>query len=392
MPRPTNPGGGNGGGGEDGGTIQVSGTNNNDILTIPHGYTIETVSFDGMKGIDTLDLSNQSSGVTISLDNRKGQKSLASNDDFTGILWSETSWVGDIGTSTSVEGTIKNIENLIGTQGRDRFLIRDANHNRVDGGADNDAITVTGGGDTVIGGAGEDWLRGYGEGNILVGGSWSEADGSAGTLPGGDDQSDVFSLRAGAVLDFEVGLDRLVIEAETYEDMSAIAASQWKQGIWTDEFGNSWPAAQLTTPEGGVISLVGVDPVVANDQITIGFVILNDGGGFIYGSSGDDVLYGSGDPESFVISAGEGNDVAVHFDSAEDTLFFEDGAPAASDWTEVVINGETALHAEVPGGGSVTVLGYSLADLHSLTIEDGTASTTSLLGESSLPMSDYYLA
>lgn len=364
MPRPD----GKGGGGDDG-MVLIKGGNGPDNLVLPLDRTIVNTSFDGGKGNDTLDLSGHTDGVTVRLNNRPGSESSASTDDFIGTMWSLKSYAD---LSDRVGGTIKNIENITGTSGNDRLMIHDSQSNLIDGGAGNDALTVVGGGgDTLIGGSGEDWLLAYHAGNILIGGAgWSDTDRAAGVLPTGDGQTDVFSLTTGAIVDFELRIDQIMIETDSYEAMDAILQAKWTAGTWVDpSTGIAYDAAQLQVADGHVISLVGVDPVDANASITIGFVVGTYGEEPVHGGPGEDILYASNLADTFLIGAGAGDDMIVHFDTSQDVLDFTGEAPLEGDWVDVDVNGQAAIRWTYDSGASsITILGLTTADAGSLMI------------------------
>ena len=344
MPRP-------GGGGGGGGSTSVRGTNGNDSLTVAGNQALRTTTYDGRGGVDTLDLSALTSGVSISLQNSPLRNSIVyAEREFTGNYYTFSLSEPD---PSRVSGTIKNIENLVGTS-HDDFLFVDSGTaaKYIDAGGGNDAIGTNGAGHgTIVGGTGSDTMLVYWSNNTLVGGTY--ADGVA--TP--DGESDTFMFGgSGTILDFELGIDRLQIEAEV-SAIPAILAAQW-QDVTVD----GGPAARLVA-DGQTITLVGLTAAQAA-TIPIQFTAFDTGTSHVLtGGPGDDTFFAfTAHGEDVVLPSGSGHDTIVYFDTATDVLVFPDGGPAS--WTEVEVNGETALLGIYDGGASsVTLLGLTGTDI-----------------------------
>ena len=198
---------GNGGGGTG---LTVKGTRGDDTnLVLPEGALITQVTIDGGAGTDTLNLSDYGSGVTITLEGGYAKsKSSVADQAFTGLFGNYM-----LPTDGRVTGTIRNVENVIGTQYNDYLHLNILNTPKfADGGAGNDVLNSHGGNDTLVGGTGCDWLVGYWQNVTLIGGTW---DGVTATPDGQTDYFYVASspfdeLTAPDAGDFEI---RYVLEA-----------------------------------------------------------------------------------------------------------------------------------------------------------------------------------
>jgi hypothetical protein len=335
-------------------TFLLRGTSGNDVFRVPDGRTLLNTSFDGGRGNDTLDLSSYAtSGVTVRLleGYAKIHGSVVTDLSFTGVVGSYPT----ITNSTTVRGTIKGIENVIGSGGND-FLSADINGGvvRLDGGGGNDALQAYGNiaGATLIGGLGSDWFDAYKSGTILIGGTLDAAGGAH-----GDGEYDVFSIaNAATIRDFEVNIDRLIFSSNHSMD-AAYAAGTWI----TDGAGGSifmvGGQAKLT--------LTGVAPDVAA-TIPYGFQYSPENG-VLQGSSGDDVLHlGSSFVERVVIGQSNGDDIVLQFAKGTDIIQFTDGLQPV--WSNTYVNGQKALLGSFDGG-SVTLTGLSTDDVPALNIE-----------------------
>jgi hypothetical protein len=343
------------GGGSGGGTVK--GSNANDVFHVASTAALRSTIYDGGGGSDTLDLSALTTGVTIQLPSAyPSSKSILYPDrEFSGFFT-------DFSLATSagkITGTIKNVENLIGGSGNDHLTVQQGGF--ADGGAGNDLVA----GRTVIGGMGSDYLNSLSDGatDILVGGTY------AGGVATPDGQHDTFEVDgSGVILDFEIGTDSLVLP----EPAGGLAALQ--AASWTDVTYNGQASAQLQL-NGNTITLAGITAAVAS-TIKIG-LFMGGGANAITSGPGDDIIWPGSGASQLTFGSGSGNDVVTHFNIADDTLIFPDGAPAT--WTQVSVNGETALQGVYDNGASsVTILGLGEADASHLIVESGQAASADL--------------
>jgi Ca2+-binding RTX toxin-like protein len=337
----------------------VTGTDSSDILRLPSGATILNTTVDGRRGNDTLDLSTYASaGVYVNIEYGMAKaKSVVSDQPFTGVF-SASSPVG----TTRVEGSIRNVENVIGTSGNDFLFVHTlAGVPKVmDGGAGNDVLNSLGGSATLIGGTGNDWLVSYWENNVLIGGV------SDGDLTVSDGVRDNFYLgSAPTIMDFEVGTDHLLLELQSGQS----ATSMYAPGaiVWLSE------AAGSTLYVNGVreVTLANVD--LATAQSILFGVVVSPINNVVKGGAGDDMLWAGGHTTvtRVVVGSDNGDDIVINFDLALDTLAFEDGVMPI--WSNTIINGATALVGTFEGG-SVTFQGMSMDDVASIMI-DGSRGT-----------------
>ena len=329
-------------------TITVRGTKGDDPnLTIPSGALITQVTVDGGTGLDTLNLSNYTvGGVTIGLNSGAKVVSYVTPKAFTGLF---PDYV--IKDSSTVSGTIKNVESLVGTDFNDALTITVQSVNKLlDGGAGNDRLVINGGGtNLVIGGLGSDWLGSSGA-PTYVGGTYANG------VATRDSEADYFLCSAPVtILDFEVGIDRLIIHEDNAAMLAFLTGSSWAA------YGDSGSALMLN----GVAEVVLPDvPLSLARTIELGFTLFADASGRIEGSSGDDILWsGQTGTAYYVFGADSGNDIAAAFDILSDVLVFEDGiAPV---WSDTLVNGAQALLGTW-ADGSVTIQGLSTADVPNL--------------------------
>ena len=336
-------GGGSGGGGT---SFTVKGTRGDDTnLTLPSGALITQATIDGGAGSDTLNLSGYGSGVTLLLEGGFAKsKSTVADQAFTGLFGNYL--VG----SNSVSGSIRNVENVIGTDYNDYLFASILNTPKyLDGGDGNDVLNSLGGNATLVGGAGCDWLVGYWQNVTLVGGTYVNGTAS------GDEQTDYFytGSQNPLILDFEVGTDKLICE---------FASGSVEIGAWVS---NGAGGATLMVSGVAEVTLANVDVALA-ETIEIGYALFSDTG-HLEGSSGDDLLFvGSVAPTRIHLGADNGNDATVGFDIHSDVLVFEDGVSPT--WSDTMVNGAVALLGTW-AGGSITLQGLGTDDVPSLLIE-----------------------
>jgi Ca2+-binding RTX toxin-like protein len=335
----------------------VTGTDGSDILELPSGATILNTTIDGRRGNDTLDLSNYSSaGVYVRIEYGMAKaKSLVIDQPFTGIFTASS-----LNGLPRVEGSIRNVENLIGTSGNDFLFVNTLGGvpKMIDGDEGNDVVNSLGGSATLIGGTGSDWLVSYWENNIIIGGD------NDGDLSISDGERDVFYLgSAPTVLDFEVGTDHILVELTSGQ----AAASVYAPGaiVWVSEDAGS----SLYVNGVREVTLANVD--VATAQSILFGVVVSPINNVVEGGPGDDMLFAGGHTTVTRVVVGSGDDVVINFDLALDTLAFEDGLMPI--WSNTIINGATALVATY-AGGSLTLQGLSMDDVGSIMI-DGSVGT-----------------
>ena len=216
--------------------------------------------YDGEAGIDTLDLSALTKGVEIDLKD---------------------------GTTRFGSDTIKNIENLIGTEKNDD-ISGNSQANELHGGAGNDDIDGEGGDDMVFGEAGLDNLKG-GSGNDL--------------LDGGADNDK---------LEGELGNDQLFGQA---------GKDDLKGGSGNDLLDGGADSDKLDGGSGNdeLLGQAGKDALKGGS-----------GNDTLDGGEGDDVLSGGSGRDQFVFSNDFGHDVVTDFGRG-DQIVFNDGAFADFD-------------------------------------------------------------
>lgn len=348
MPKGGKPGGGSGG-------FSVIGTDGNDTLVLPDGATILNTTIDGRRGIDTLDLSDYASdGVYVRLQYGLAKaKSLVAENPFTGLFGGGYT----LGGSTTVEGSIRNVENLIGTAGNDYLIVHTLTGvaKYVNGGDGNDVVHSIGGSATLFGGNGNDWIISYGDNNVLAGGA------DDGDLSTSDGVRDFFYLgSAPTIVDFEVGVDQLLVELAS----SQSASSVYEPGaaVWVAEGTGS----ALYVNGVREVTLANVDLATAQN-IVFGLVV-SPIDNVVSGGPGDDMLYAGGHTTttSVVVGADSGDDVVINFTLTHDTLVFAEGL--SPEWSNTIINGADALVATF-AGGSLTFQGLSIDDVAAMMIQ-----------------------
>lgn len=337
-------------------TITVTGTNGDDILHIPSGYDIMQVAVNGGRGSDTLDLSTYQPGVTpgVTIDvlasGARSPGSIVNDQPFSGIPGSVA------GPANYVSGTIQSVENLIGTTGNDNLSMNLSGiTTRIDGGAGNDFIQVSGASSaTLIGGSGSDWLNSTVAGSTLIGGSVDSSgiiheDGSVDTFQVG--------LPHVTIADFQVGTDRLLFGTNHSMD-AAFAAATWVD----DGHGD----ATLMVNGAARVTLTGIS-VSAAQTIAYGFSYGSSGNGVFQGQSTNDVLLCSNNyAETVVTGAGTGNDLVTHFNTAQDFLQFTSDTQVT--WSNTFVNGQESLLGTF-AGGSVTLVGLTTSDVGAIHVQ-----------------------
>ena len=253
------------------------------------------------------------------------------------------------------EGTLRNIENLIGTSGNDVLAVNTlaGSAKRIDGGAGNDVINALGGSGRLIGGTGSDWVVSYGQSNVLIGG---QDDG----VPGSDGVRDYFYLgSAPTITDYEVGIDHILIELSYPTE---IAAYYDGSALWVDEANG----ASLYVNGVREVTLANVDAATAG-SILFG-VVVSPVNNEVWGGAGDDMLWAGGHTTTtrVIVGSGTGDDVIVNFDLALDTLVLEDGVTPV--WSNTLVNGAPGLVGTFEGG-SVTFQGLTMDDVAAMMIE-----------------------
>lgn len=332
------PGGSSGGG-------NFKGTSGNDTFHVASLAELKSSTYDGGAGIDTLDLSALTSGISIGLTSemsfKTGKSVLWPDHPFSGF-YTDYSLVND---SDKISGSINNIERVIGSSGNDQIGL--ANNGYADGGPGNDYVSAG----TVIGGLGADYVNGTGPSELLVGGTYING------VATGDHTTDWFEIdgSSGVILDFEVGIDRLILGAGP-----SLQGATWQSTTYNGV------ASSMLTANGQTVTLVGITPDVAN-TVKVGF-FLGGGATTLTSGPGDDIMWpSSGGPSQLVFGSGSGNDIVTHFNIADDHLIFQTSAPTS--WVDVTVNGEQAIQGFYDNGASsVTILGLTSADASHLLI------------------------
>lgn len=328
---------------------RIVGTDGDDRLVLPAGATLPGVTIDGGKGSDTLDLSGYNSkGVYIRVEpGYSRQNSSVAEQPFTGVFGSQKF------TAPLISGSIRNVENLIGTSGDD-FLYVMANGpipKRVEGGPGDDVVHSLGGNARLIGGPGSDWLVSYWENNVLIAG---DDDGD----PSPDGVRDFFYLgSAPTILDYEVGTDHILLES-----VAGSVAAIYNSVEWRAE--GSGSSLWINGVREVTLANVGVEQAK-----TIAFgLILSAVDNVVEGGPNDDFLYVSGSAgveTRVMIGANSGDDVLKVFDLGWDRLVFAPDLDVV--WSNSIVNGATALVATFQGG-SITIEGLSMADVPAIRI------------------------
>ena len=266
--------------------------------------------------------------------------------------------------------TLSGIENVIGSNHRDR-----------------DTLTAANSGSVITGGRGDD---------TLVGGSGSDTFVFA---PGdGDDEIDSFTAADGQ--------DKIDLSAFTsIASLDDLRDTNDSNG----EISGSGSAVEINLPNSGEIRLNGVtdaDTLTADNFIFYtkplsnntgdrfnneingrsgddriygeqGRDILNGGGGddeiyggedkdTINGGAGDDWLDGGPGDDTFVFEPGSGNDYIMDFTDTEDMIIlkgFTDDAGAPITTATVRDDGDGNSVIDLPDGGMITILGVASGDL-----------------------------
>jgi hypothetical protein len=337
-------------------TISVTGTNGDDILHIPAGYDITQVTVNGGRGNDTLDLSTYQAGTTpgvyvdIEASGTRSPGSIVSDQSFSGVPGSLPN------TGHTVQGTITNVENLIGTTGNDVLSMNLAGiTTRLDGGAGNDYLSVSGAASaTLIGGSGSDWLISTVAGSTLIGGS---VDSSGVVHEDGSVDTFQIGLPQVTIDDFQVGTDRLIFGTNHSMDAAFAAAT------WVD---NGSGGSTLMVNGAARVTLAGI-PVSTAQTIGYGFEYVSTGNGTVQGGATNDVLNCSNNyVETVMTGPSTGNDLVLHFNPSQDLLDFTSDAQVS--WSNTFVNGEESLLGTF-AGGSVTLMGLTTADVGSLHVQ-----------------------
>lgn len=337
------PGGSSGGG-------NFKGTSGNDTFHVGSLSQLQSSTYDGGGGIDTLDLSALTTGISLGLASEMTYKTGKS------VLWADLPFSGfytDVYTAMNADtnkitGSINNIERVIGTSGNDQIGM--GNLGYADGGAGNDYLS----GGTVVGGTGADYVDGTGTSSILVGGTYVNG------VATGDHTTDWFEVdgASGAILDFEVGIDKLVLP-NVSSNPGGIPNAVWEATTYNGV------ASSVLHVNGQTVILAGITPDVAN-TIEIGQFFSNTTATITSGP-GDDIIWPSSGPSQLIFGAGSGNDIITHFNLTDDHLVFTSGAPTS--WTDVLVNGEHAIQGFYDDGhSSVTILGLTTGDTSHLLI------------------------
>lgn len=328
------PGGSSGGG-------NFKGTSGNDTFIVQSLAQLKSASYDGAGGVDTLDLHLLTGGVTIGLaaemTYRTSKSALWPDHAFSGFYTDSSSSLAN--DTDKISGSINNIERVIGTSGNDQIGL--ASNGYADGGPGNDYVV----GGTLVGGLGADYVNGTGPSELLVGGTYVNG------VAMGDQTTDWFEIdgSSGVILDFEVGVDKLILGAGP-----SLNGATWEATTYNGV------ASSMLTANGETVTLVGITPDVAN-TVEVGFFL---GGGVptLTSGPGDDIMWPSSGTSQLVFGSGSGNDIVTHFNVSDDHLIFTADAPAS--WTNVSVNGEQAIQGIYDGGASsVTILGLTTADV-----------------------------
>ncbi len=226
-------------------------------------------------------------------------------------------------------------DTLYGEDGNDTILadpgddvvFGGAGNDALAGGAGNDALTGGTGADVLTGGLGVDTLQGGDDQDTIYGGAGDIVDGGEGGV-------DADTLHLSNVLGVAYGGGNNEAGTVTFTDNSTLGF----QNIETLVFGGRDGVVNGTA--GGDLIGVGYvdvqgDAIDANDAVLVGAVGNDDlvqagagndtvtaGGGLdaVYGDAGDDLidggtgadsLFGGGDADTFLVSAGGGNDTVV---------------------------------------------------------------------------------
>jgi len=336
MGKPSNPGGGGGGG-----TLSVKGTKGNDVFTVATEDALGRTAYDGAAGVDTLNLAALSSPVRIMLSGGASDASdLWINPDPDGhMMWASFPTY----TQGRISGTIRNVENVIGTSGNDFLAGPNYVNNRLEGGPGDDVLS--GGGydtDILVGGPGSDVLEGIGSDRLVGGALAAPADGAT-------DRFVVGTFATVTIAGFEPGVDRLVFVAPYDGPRPALTVSSTANGTLVT-FGSasallegvSQAAFEAGHPVGNVIGGYGRDPLT------------------LVGSTGEDWFYTRTiAPDELVISADSGNDFAKWFETGLDSIRL-DGV-AVTSFSETAYNGTPYLVVHTTGG-SLSLEGLTMAD------------------------------
>ena len=326
-----------------------TGTKGDDVVLVSNLSTFRSTTYDGAAGNDTLNLSQLASGVSLTLNlSSPGSSRLWADSPFHGSWWN---YIGQP-SGDVIENSVKNIERIVGTNHNDYFSVGGGTVARVvDGGGGDDAIQMgsSAGTNLLIGGLGSDQLLSSRNTDVLVGGTY------VGTSAPGDDTHDVFTMGAGTVLDFELGVDSLYVDG-------ALTTATWANV--STSYGT---AARLIMAPDRVITLVGVDAAAMN-ATPLGYVLGPFTNHMVTSGSGNDFISGVYHPagDQFIFPPGSGQDELVGFDTANDILVLA-GTPT---YSQLDYHGDPALLATYDGGASsVLLIGLDLADIPSIHVD-----------------------
>ncbi len=241
---------------------------------------------------------------------------------------------------------------LFQARGRDADPIRTL----VEGTEDPDAITVdqTGGkAFEIFGFGGDDQLVGGAEDDVIFGGDGNdEIFGGAGkdALHGGAGDDVIHASVDDASFDGGTGRDELVVQGDEGVSINLKAASiEVFRGGVGDDFVNGSGASEDLQIDGGV----------GNDTMIGG-----TGNDLIQGGVGEDVLIGRAGADVFDFVNGDGTDVVVDFDIAEDMLRIDGNAikPGLLGEGVTVASAEGGVMLSYGSGDIVTLEGASFDD------------------------------
>ena len=184
-----------------------------------------------------------------------------------------------------------------------------------------DTLAGTDGDDTLDGGAGDDTLYGYGGDDTLRGGVGNDV------LEGGKG-ADIFEFAPGdghdTIKDFEVGVDKIRLDAEFTNHNHGTGLANWQEGedlvIEFTYYPNSAGTTTLTLTLKGV----SLDPEKDREEQLMQIILYADYTGYgtdghdkLYGSLGNDTLYGGKGND--YMSAWQGDDI-FHGGPGADTM------------------------------------------------------------------------
>jgi Ca2+-binding RTX toxin-like protein len=250
-------------------------------------------SINGGNGSDTMDYSVGDNGTGIIVDLADGANATVTID------------------GGADNDQLKNIENIIGTDGQDT-IYGNADSNYFEGGNDDDTLKGEAGTDTLYGGNGDDTLNGGIDGDLLYGEAGQD------TLKGGDGGDKIYGGTE----------DDRILGGTGDDSLYGQEGSDYILGGTNNDFIDGGDAVDKLFGQDGDDTLHG-----------------GDGGDTLNGGNGDDTLKGEAGADTFYAGAGADRIIGGNGAGEIDVLYFTDltveGVDLDLDLSQAVSNAET---------------------------------------------------